>query len=79
MPSYINETYGNEILKLWNGDKGMAKAFMGALQNNNRFTNRVVTETKDSKITEEVKKETVKLLQELVYQVKSGITLNDMQ
>ncbi len=79
MPSYINETYGSEILKLWNGDKGMAKAFMGALENNTRFTNRVVTETKDSKITEEEKKETVKLLQELVNQVKSGITLNDMQ
>ena len=52
---------------------------MGALETNTRFTNRVVTETKDSKITEEEKKETVKLLQELVNQVKAGITLNDMQ
>ena len=79
MPSYINETYGSEILKLWNGNKDMARAFMGALETNTRFTNRVVTETKDSKITEEEKKETVKLLQELVNQVKAGITLNDMQ
>lgn len=79
MPSYINETYGNEILKLWNGDKGMAKAFMGALEKNSRFTDRVVSETKDTIVTEEEKKETVKLLQELVTQVKNGITLNDMQ
>ena len=79
MPSYINETYGSEILKLWSGDKGMAKAFMSALQSNTRFTNRVVTETSDKTVTEEEKKETVRLLQELVTQVKNGITLNDMQ
>lgn len=79
MPDYINQTYGKDINNMFDGNESLARAFMAALQNTKRFTDRVVEETKDTIVTSEEKKETVKLLQELVTQVKAGITLNDMQ
>lgn len=79
MPDYINQTYGKDIYDMFNGNESLSKAFMAALQNTKRFTDKVVNETKDTIVTPEEKKETVKLLQELVNQVKNGITLNDMQ
>lgn len=79
MPDYINQTYGKDINNMFDGNESLAKAFMAALQNTKRFTDKVVEETKDTIVTSEEKKETVKLLQELVNQVKAGITLNDMQ
>lgn len=79
MPDYINQTYGKDINNMFDGNESLARAFMAALQNTKRFTDKVVEETKDTIVTPEEKKETVKLLQELVNQVKAGITLNDMQ
>ena len=83
MPDYINQTYGSYIedifKEVFDGNTSMVKPFMKALETNQRFTDRVVTETKDSKVTDSEKKETVTLLRELVEQVKEGIPLNMLQ
>ncbi|MBO7518696.1 MAG: hypothetical protein J6T31_06255, partial [Methanobrevibacter sp.] len=64
MPEYIDETYGEEILNIFNGDKSAAKSFMNNLPKIKAFTDKVVEETKDKKVTDEEKQSTIKLFEE---------------
>lgn len=85
MPEYIDKTYGEEILNMFNGDKSAAISFMNDLPKIKAFTDKVVEETKDKKVTGEEKQSTIKLFEEnqeivnLITQIKQkmdeGFTL----
>lgn len=78
MPEYINQTYGDDILSLVGGNKTKAKALMKALESSTQFTNKVVEETKDSKVTEEERKATKALLEKIVAKMDEGFTMTQM-
>ncbi len=78
MPDYINQTYGDEILSYLGGDKSKAKGFMKSLENSVQFTNRVVKETDDKKVTEKEKEETLALIQKIVAKLDEGFTMTQI-
>ena len=81
LEDYLNKTYGNEILDMFGGDKEKTLAFIERVGNGGvkSVWKQAQKESKDKTITQDEKSEMIKLLQQLVDQVSSGITLNQLK